>query len=127
MNPVPNHMAHFAINADDLDRAQRFYTKVFGWKFEAWGPPGFFMIKTATGGDPGTFGSLQKRRQPATGNGLEMTIAVASVAETEKLIGPAGGTITMKRMTIPTVGHLIKFTDPEGNELGAMQYDEHAG
>ncbi len=35
------HVAHFAINANDVDRAKRFYERVFGWKFNAWGPPGF--------------------------------------------------------------------------------------
>jgi len=28
-------VAHFAINADDLPRARRFYENVFGWKFQA--------------------------------------------------------------------------------------------
>ncbi len=51
MSPQPNHLAHFAINADDVERAKRFYAAVFGWRFEAWGPPGFYMIKTKEGGD----------------------------------------------------------------------------
>ena len=38
-------IAHFAINANDLPRAQRFYGNVFGWKFSPYGPPGFFMIE----------------------------------------------------------------------------------
>jgi hypothetical protein len=117
--PTPNHVAHFAINVDDIERAQRFYTHVFGWKFEAWGPPGFFMISGA-----GMLGSLQKRTRVATGKGgLEFTIAVASLAATEKAVVAAGGTIAMPRMTIPTVGQLIHFVDPEGNEIGAMQYE----
>ena len=38
---VPNGtLAHFSINADDVDRARVFYEKVFGWKSSAWGPPG---------------------------------------------------------------------------------------
>ncbi|HEY8076233.1 MAG TPA: VOC family protein, partial [Labilithrix sp.] len=77
MNPTPSHLAHFAIHADDLPRAQRFYEAVLGWKFEAWGPPGFFMIKTKKGEDPGTFGSLQERDVPLAGtkamHGFECT------------------------------------------------------
>jgi predicted enzyme related to lactoylglutathione lyase len=128
--PVPNHVSHFAIHADDLARAKRFYQAVFGWKFEAWGPPDFYMIKTTTGTDPGMFGSLQKRDVPLAGTtamrGFECTIAVASVDETSRAVEKAGGTIVMKRMTIGTVGHLVKFLDTEGNKLGAMEYDEHA-
>jgi predicted enzyme related to lactoylglutathione lyase len=31
-------VAHFAINADDVERARAFYGKVFGRTFAAWGP-----------------------------------------------------------------------------------------
>ena len=44
---VHGHIAHFAINADDVDAARRFYGEVFDWTFEPWGPPGFFHIRTA--------------------------------------------------------------------------------
>ncbi len=128
MNPKPNHLAHFAINADDVERAKRFYTRVFGWKFEAWGPPGFFMIKTREGDDPGTLGSLQEAHHPKGEgmSGFECTVAVADVDETARAVKAAGGTITMPRVTIATVGHLIKFHDTEGNVVGAMQYDHNA-
>jgi len=46
---MPNNLAHFAINADDTARARGFYQNVFGWQFQAWGPPDFFQIST---GDP---------------------------------------------------------------------------
>jgi predicted enzyme related to lactoylglutathione lyase len=129
MNPKPNHLAHFAINAADVARAKRFYTAVFGWKFEAWGPPGFFMIKTAVGEEPGTFGSLQERHHPAEGDamlGFECTVAVENVDATAKKVEAAGGRIVMPRVTIATVGHLIKFRDTENNLVGAMQYDANA-
>jgi predicted enzyme related to lactoylglutathione lyase len=126
--PVPNQLAHFAIEADDLSRAQRFYTQVFDWRFEAWGPPDFFMIATAEGQEPGTFGSLQKRHHPRGDgmNAFECTIAVADADATARRVQAAGGTIVLPRMTIATVGHLIKFRDTEGNLVGAMQYDERA-
>ena len=40
-----NTLAHFSINADNVDRARAFYEKVFGWKFSAWGPPNFYQIE----------------------------------------------------------------------------------
>ena len=43
-----SQVAHFAINADDLPRARRFYEQVFGWTFQAWGPPGFYMIDSGS-------------------------------------------------------------------------------
>jgi uncharacterized protein len=133
MPPSPdrpvNHVAHFAINADDVSRARSFYGKVFGWRFEAWGPPGFFQIQTADGGTPGPLGALQKRRELITGQptvGFECTVAVADVDAVAAAVVANGGTILIPKVLIPTVGHLIFFRDPEGNAVGAMQYDSKA-
>jgi len=133
MPPSPdrpvNHVAHFAINADDVSRARSFYGKVFGWRFEAWGPPGFFQIQTADGGTPGPLGALQKRRELIAGQptvGFECTVAVADVDAVAAAVVANGGTILIPKVLIPTVGHLIFFRDPEGNAVGAMQYDASA-
>ena len=34
-----------------------------------------------------------------------------------------GGTITMPKAVIPTVGALVRFLDTEGNDVGAMKYE----
>jgi uncharacterized protein len=121
------NVRHFAINADDLQRARQFYGKVFGWSFEAWGPPGFFMIAT---GDSGPLGSLQQRRELVPGRrmtGFECTIAVEQdVDKVAAAVKANGGKIVMEKATIPGVGDLIFFEDPEGNLAGAMRYDEKA-
>ena len=124
-SPVAGHVAHFSINADDVSRARSFYEKVFGWRFEAWGPPGFFQI-TSGGGTPGPLGALQKRRELVPGTrtvGFECTVAVADVDAVAATVVANGGTILIPKVLIPTVGHLIFFRDPEGNAVGAMQYD----
>jgi uncharacterized protein len=128
---MPNQLAHFAINANDLPRARNFYEKVFGWKFNAWGPPGFYMIET--GADPAPSipvrGSLQQRREIVAGvpmRGFECTISVGDVDAALAAVEANGGTIVMKKCTIVGVGQLFFFQDPEGNIAGAMQYDEHA-
>ena len=121
----PCTVQHFAINADDVDRAKRFYERVFGWDIEPWGPPEFFQINT---GD-GIRGALQKRRELEPGTrmpGFECTIAVADVDETARAIVESGGRIIMDKATIAGVGHLIFFSDSEGNIAGAMQYDAKA-
>jgi predicted enzyme related to lactoylglutathione lyase len=124
-----SHVAHFAINADDLNRARHFYEKVFGWRFEAWGPPGFFQIATSAGREPGPLGALQKRRELVPGQptiGYECTVSVADVDAVAAAVVANGGTILIPRTLIPTVGHLIFFRDSEGNAVGAMQYDSKA-
>jgi uncharacterized protein len=122
------NVRHFAINADDLQRARRFYEGVFAWRFQPWGPPGFFMIATGDGEVP--MGSLQQRRELAPGrrmNGFECTIAVEQdVAEIAAAVTANGGRILMEKATIPGVGDLIFFEDPDGNVAGAMRYDPKA-
>jgi uncharacterized protein len=123
------NVSHFAINADDLPRARRFYERVFGWRFEAWGPPGFFMIATGNKSDPGIHGSLQQRRELIDGDrmtGFECTINVSDLDAVAGAVAANGGTIIMPKMLIPTVGHLLFFRDPEGNVAGAMQPDPNS-
>ncbi len=36
---MPSQLAHFAIHADDLDRARKFYGAIFGWNFQGYGGP----------------------------------------------------------------------------------------
>ncbi len=122
--PSTANVSHFAINADDLPRARRFYERVFGWRFEAWGPPDFFMIATGAQRDPGIHGSLQKRRELIEGErmtGYECTINVPDLDAVAAAVTANGGTIILPKMLIPTVGHLLFFRDPEGNIAGAMQ------
>jgi uncharacterized protein len=124
---MPNNVNHFSINADDVPRARRFYEKAFGWKFEPWGPPNFYLIKTGTDEEPGLEGALQGRREIVAGKpmyGFECTLGVASIDETLAAVEASGGKIVMPKFHIPTVGTLIFFEDTEGNVVGAMQYEE---
>jgi uncharacterized protein len=123
---VPNNLASFAIHVDDVDRARRFYEAVFGWDFEPWGPPGFYLIHTGTEEDPGIQGLMHAREEPRTGtglNGVEPTFAVDDVDDVAKAVENHGGKIIVSKTVIPTVGALIRFLDPEGNDIGAMRYD----
>jgi hypothetical protein len=124
---MPNNLKHFAVHANDVERARRFYESVMDWKFTPWGPPGFLLIKTGTDEDPGVQGALQGRREVVAGKpmyGFECTIGVASIDETIAAIESNGGKIVMPKFHIPTVGTLIFFEDTEGNVVGAMQYDD---
>jgi hypothetical protein len=122
----PNTVAHFAINADDVETSRTFYGSVFGWKFNAWGPPGFYMIEAK---DSPVLGALQARRELVKGTrtvGFECTFAVESIDATEKAVKSAGGKVVMERSVIVGVGTLMFFADPDGNVFGAMQYDTRA-
>ena len=123
---MSNHVSHFAINADDVKRARRFYEHVFGWTFEAWGPPGFYLIHTGQAGD-GIQGALQQRRELVPGQrtiGFECTVGVDSADATARAAEANGGKVIMAKTIIPTVGELVWLQDPDGNVVGAMKYEE---
>jgi len=122
-------VAHYSINADNLERARAFYSNVFGWKFQAWGPPGFYMIEDGDSLKVPLRASLQKRRELVPGTrmtGFECTISVPDIDAAKKAIEENGGTIVMPICTLTGIGRLLFFQDPEGNLAGAMHYDERA-
>ena len=123
---MPNHIRHFAVHADDVDRARSFYESVFAWRFEPWGPPNFYLIRTGPEGDRGLQGALQERQQPLQGSGLrgfECTIGVDDLDAVLALIPRFGGTVVSQPFVIDAVGRLAFFHDTEGNRVGVMQYD----
>jgi predicted enzyme related to lactoylglutathione lyase len=123
-------VAHFAINADDVERAKGFYERVFGWRFIAWGPPGFYQIDTGAPPDQAPKGALQARREVVEGRpvyGYECTVAVADVHAVAAAATAGGGRVVMEPAVIAGVGELIFIEDPEGNVAGAMRYDPAAG
>jgi predicted enzyme related to lactoylglutathione lyase len=123
---MPNHIRHFAVHADDVDRARAFYEAVFGWRFEPWGPPNFYLIRTGPAEDHGLQGALQERQQPLTGAGMrgyECTIGVDDLDAVLALIPRFGGTIASAPFVIEGVGRLAFIHDTEANRVGVMQYD----
>lgn len=122
---MPNDLAHFAIHADDCERAKSFYERVFGWTFEPWGPPNFWRIFTSP--DSPIHGALHERHEPVTGRGMigyECSIAVEDVIGTKEQIEAHGGRVTQGPIEIEGVGTLVVFEDTESNVACAMQYVE---
>ena len=120
---MSNNIHFFAINADDVSRARKFYENVFGWSFEPWGPPNFYLIET--GKEKGAVrGGLQERRELARDQkmiGFECTISVASIDQAIRVIEANGGRIAAPKAHIPTVGTVAYFFDTEGNVAGIIQ------
>lgn len=122
---MPNNIASFAIHADDVQRARRFYEAVFSWRFEPWGPPDFYLIHTGDDASPGIQGLLHKRQEPRGVGGPncpECTVSVNDVDAVAQAVIDNGGRVAMAKSPVPTVGEVIYFDDPEGNRIGAMQY-----
>jgi predicted enzyme related to lactoylglutathione lyase len=126
---MPNDVEFFAINADDVPRARHFYGTVFGWGFEPWGPPGFYLIATGRNTEGGHSGGLQERRELLPGQrmiGFECTIGVENIDQTIRAIEANGGRLAAPKFHIPTVGTIAYFVDTEGNVVGISQRETPA-
>ena len=122
---------HFEIQAENTERAIRFYTALFGWEFNQWGKEAYWLVKTGAAGTPGIDGGLMPRRGPSPAgmqpmNAFVCTVDVADLDAMTKRVADAGGTIAFPRMPIPTVGWLAYAKDTEGNLFGMMQGDPNA-
>src|SRR3954468_1481558 len=103
---------HFEIHADDVDRAERFYTAVFGWGVQRYGGPGDYrLLTTGADGEEGVNGGLVKRQGPGPApsqpvSAYVCTIAVDSIEETERAVPAAGGAPGADRMEGTEAGPL---------------------
>jgi len=123
-----NRVVHFEINAENVERAAKFYRAVFGWKIEPWGPPeyGYMHVETGSAGDPGIDGGIWKGQgsTPPEGsrlNAFNCSIEVSSIDETLQRVTAEGGVIVRAKSQIPGVGWLAMCMDTEGNQFGVMQ------
>lgn len=121
-------VVHFEIPADDLDRAERFYTTVFGWRARNIGAQNYRLLSTGEEGEPGIDGALATRTGPAPNGSTGAwvcTVEVGDIAETERAVVAAGGKQVRDRATIPGIGWVTYFTDTEGNLFNALQSQPH--
>jgi uncharacterized protein len=129
---MTNQLAHFAIHADDLDRARKFYGGVFGWTFQGFGGgpiDDFCQIRDTAGNLLEPLGAIQSRKfnsAPQPVIGFECSITVDDVDATARTVEANGGKIVMPKVAIPSVGWVIKFLDTEGNLVVAIQFDSAA-
>ena len=63
-------VVHFEIQAENPERAARFYTAVFGWTIRKWdGPLEYWLVTTGPADERGIDGGLLIRRGPAPAEG----------------------------------------------------------
>src|SRR5918912_3624394 len=112
-------IVHFEIPADDVDRAKRFYTDLFGWKIEkipgattnndsnkltsaATGEPIDYWIITTTddkGNKADIGGGMMKRQMPE--HHITNYIGVDSVDEYSSTVKKLGGKVFASKHVLP--------------------------
>ena len=118
-------VTHFEIPVDDPDRAEKFYSDVFGWTFNRFpGAPSYYgLATTGEDSDLGINGALYQR-----GNMTETVVSVSvdSVDDVSKKLAEAGGQVLQEKMPIPGMGWYAYCKDIEGNSIGLFQSDPNA-
>lgn len=117
-------VVHFEINADQPERAVRFYRESFGWDINLWdGPQPYWLAATGPEEQPGINGAIMPRSQ---GNSTVVTIDVPDIDEALVKILTAGGKAITGKMPITGVGTMAYCVDTESNVFGVMQADPDA-
>ena len=121
-----NRVIHFEIQADDIDRASKFYEKALGWKIAQMmkkedGGMDYWGVDTGEG--PGISGGLYQRPTEESGKFYlyDCTVLVEDIDKVTEAVKASGGTITQEKDQIPGVGWFVGAKDTEGNRFGLMQ------
>jgi hypothetical protein len=96
--------------ASDVMGTRRFYERVFGWKFEDYGPD------YQSFADGRIAGGFSKERTGTPGKGPLVVLYAVDLEQVESTIKKEGGRIVKETFTFPG-GRRFHFTDPSGNEL----------
>ncbi len=122
---MANRVVHFEIEAQDLERAKKFYTDAFGWEMDQMGADmgNYVVVKTGDPKEPGGIngGIFGAQAGGQKLNAYSCVVAVENIDEAIEKVRAAGGKIIGGKMDIPTVGTYVKCQDTEGNNFSLLQ------
>ena len=121
MEPEPKvgDIVHFEINTQNPQRAKKFYTNVFGWKYKDSDIPGveYYLIDGVTpSGGINPIAEASKTKAPTVYFGVE------DIDKSVRTVRDQGGNADEK-MPIPGQGWFAACTDPDGNAFSLFQND----
>lgn len=119
-------IVHFEIPADNVERAQTFYGKAFGWVVNPIPGMNYTILRTTASDKdgmptkPGAInGGLTKRQAPVAQ--VVITVAVPDIDAALKNIQKLGGSVVDKKRAVGDMGFSAYFKDTEGNVIGLWQ------
>jgi hypothetical protein len=114
-HPAHHHKINYIeFSTTDIERTKQFYSTVFGWSFQDWGPD-YIGFASESGGINGGFTKAEGNE--AAGKSAPLVVLYSADLEaTEKAIVAAGGVITVPQFTFPG-GRRFHFSDGAGNVL----------
>jgi len=112
---IPHSIDYVEIAVTDMQAAQDFYGRAFGWQFTAYGE-GYAGIRTAAESEGEEAGGLALASE-VRGGGPLVLLYSDDLEATLAAVTAAGGRIVNGPYEFPG-GRRFHFTDPAGNELG---------
>lgn len=114
--PKPKHntINYIELPLKDAAATKAFYSKVFGWMFQDFGPD-YIAFSGAESNVDGGFNGVDGV-VPATGSGALVVLFSTDLPATLKAVEDAGGKIHKPIFDFPG-GKRFHFIDPNGNEL----------
>jgi uncharacterized protein len=103
-----NRIDYIEIPVSNIARAKQFYSAVFGWKFEDYGPDYTSFFDGRLGG------GFKLDESPA--HGILLVLYASDLTATQQKIKSAGGAIVKDTFSFPG-GRRFHFADPNGIEL----------
>jgi len=119
-----NRVVHFEIPSDNPEKTIAFFQTVFGWNFQKFGTEDYWLASTGDENSRGINGALMKKKDPR--QPIVNTILVESIDDYVQKIESAGGKIVVAKMSVPNVGYVAYFMDPDNNIHGIWQEDTSA-
>ena len=111
-------ITHIEFPADDLERARRFYSGLFGWSLrEMEGYSGYLLFNTGAAESGGAIGERGK----ATGEQLRVYVTVESIDDVLRRVPELGGSVVQPKDEIQGQGWFAVITDSEGTEVGLYE------
>jgi predicted enzyme related to lactoylglutathione lyase len=118
---MAGQLVHFEVQAEDSDRAAKFYGNVFGWSFNDSGMPGmdYRMVRTGENQGGGLYQSEERSGH------LIVYFDTDDIDASIKKVRDGGGEADDKQ-PIPGVGWFASAKDTEGNAFSLFQSDHSA-
>lgn len=119
-------VVHFEITADDMQRAQEFYHKAFGWNIQNIPEMNYTIVTTSPLDDKRMHidkgainGGIMKKDGPI--QHPVITIGVANIEHAIQKVKDAGGHVIKEPYQVAEMGIAAYIKDTEGNIMGLWQ------
>lgn len=116
-----SRVVHFEVPVDDPERAGAFYSSVFSWNVDRWGPVEYWNLSTGEAPGVGAEGALSRRSEEVPG--VVIYVGVDDIDDALDRVQRNGGAAHTEKVPIPGVGWSAHVRDTEGNLIGLFQAD----